>query len=83
MTVPAPAYATGMEQDQPYVAPFLRRLMTGASEEQILEASENLRGYLRAMYAIYLRQERTRRERDSRASNARDRFPGDGAQPHV
>lgn len=73
----------GMEQDQPYVAPFLRRLMKGASEEQILEASENLRGYLRAMYAIYLRQERARRERDSRASNAHGRFSRSGGQPRI
>lgn len=83
MTAPAVAYATGMEQDQPYVAPFLRRLMKGASEEQILEASENLRGYLRAMYAIYLRQERARRDQDSRASEPHDRFPDSGAQPHI
>jgi hypothetical protein len=51
------------EEQKPYVAPFIRRVMKGKSEEEILEASENVRGYLRAMYQIYLRQQRVARER--------------------
>lgn len=53
---------TNKEDEKPYVAPFIRRVMEGKSEEEILEASENLKGYLRAMYQIYLRQQRVARE---------------------
>lgn len=45
------------EVPQPYVAPFIRRLMKDATEEEILQASENLRQYLLVMYDIYRRRE--------------------------
>lgn len=43
--------------DQPYVAPFIRRLMKDATEEEILEASENLRQYLLVLYDMFLERE--------------------------
>jgi hypothetical protein len=53
--------------DQPYVAPFIRRLMKDATEEEILEASENLRRYLNVLYDIFLRQEEERLRKQSRS----------------
>lgn len=45
------------EPTERYVAPFIRRLMKDASEEEIQEASENLRQYLLLMWRIYCRRE--------------------------
>jgi hypothetical protein len=39
--------------EQPYVPPFIRRLIKDATEEEILKASENLRQYLLILYRIY------------------------------
>lgn len=50
-------------KDMPYVAPFIRRLMKDATEEEILEASENLRQHLKILYGMFV--ERERRERDA------------------
>ena len=42
---------------QPYVAPFIRCLTKGATEKEIVEASENLRQYLLVLYDIGLERE--------------------------
>jgi hypothetical protein len=69
-----------MEQETPYVPPFIRRLMPNASEEQIIEASENLRAYLKLLYGIFLRKEAERLRTDSEESKPSARF-GDGGHP--
>lgn len=48
------------ENKAPYVPPFLRELMNGKNEEEILQASENLRGYVLAMYETYKRMQKER-----------------------
>jgi len=44
------------DQSQPYVPPFVRELMKDASEEEILEAVENLRRCIKVLYAISERE---------------------------
>lgn len=75
-TMPLTCYVAlrAMQSDKPYVAPFIRRLMPDASEEEILEASENLRGYLKILYGLFLEQEAKRRNADSPREAAHDRF---------
>lgn len=73
-----------MQQGEPYIPPFIRELMPNATEEEIAEAAQNLRGYLSALYRIFLRREaRERRERaaDSATSKARGRFGEGGILP--
>jgi hypothetical protein len=50
------------ENKKSYVAPFIRTLMPDATEDQILEASENLRGYLLAMQEL---RRRIRRKQET------------------
>lgn len=40
--------------EKPYVAPFIRRLMSNATEDNILEANENVRDLVCALYEVYL-----------------------------
>lgn len=47
---------------QPYVPPFIRRRMPNATEEEILEAAENLKRYLTVMYRIFREREDRKRE---------------------
>jgi len=46
-----------MKNEEPYVPPFVRRVMKDATEDEILEATARLRRYLKAMYAIYQKKE--------------------------
>lgn len=48
------------EADKPYVLPFIRRRMPNATEEEILEANENMRQYLLLLWRIHLREEEER-----------------------
>ncbi|UYN96065.1 MAG: hypothetical protein KIT25_03730 [Enhydrobacter sp.] len=70
-----------MSQEQPYVAPFIRRRMPDASEEDILAASENLRAYLKLLYGIFLHQEVEKRHGDSETREPDARFGADGTPP--
>lgn len=70
-----------MPQEKLYVAPFIRRLMPSGTEEEILEASENLRAYLNALYNIYLAQEAGSSAADSPEQEGHDRFTNKGAMP--
>lgn len=71
-----------MESDRPYVAPFIRRLMPDATEDEIVEASENLRRYLLIMYDIFLEREAALADSPDNAGD--DRVELDGASPvHV
>jgi len=42
----------GVSKEAAYIPPFVRELMSGASEEELLAATENLKAYLRALYAL-------------------------------
>lgn len=70
-------YASLMKAEKPYVAPFIRDLMKGAKEEEILEASETLRAYLHVLWGIFTRQ-RGRSEADSLNRTEHDRFGAEG-----
>jgi len=50
-----------MENEEPYVPPFVRRVMKDATEEEVLEATARLQRYLKAMLAIYRSIEERRR----------------------
>jgi hypothetical protein len=54
-SIPITVTIDTMERGNSYVAPFIRKLMPTATEEEILEASENLRGYLVAMRETFRR----------------------------
>lgn len=54
-----------MEETKPYIPSFIRRLMVNASEQERLEATERLRRYLLAMYAIFLEMEAKKNGWDS------------------
>lgn len=43
--------------EKPYVAPFIRKLMPHATETEILEANENVRDLVCALYDICLAHE--------------------------
>lgn len=63
-----------MQSEKPYVAPFIRRLMPSASEEEIVEASENFRTYLKILYGLFLEHEAKLLLRDSERDDAHGRF---------
>jgi hypothetical protein len=44
-----------MKNEEPYVAPFIRRRMPNANTAEMQEASENLKSYLQVLWRIYLR----------------------------
>lgn len=69
-----------MQDKKPYVAPFIRRAMAGASEEEIVEASENFRAYVRLLFAAFM-QQKCAAQLDSRDSEAHGRFPLGGPPP--
>ena len=68
-----------MRKDEHYVPPFIRRLMPAASEKEIVQATENLRAYLKVLYEIFL--EREAKLRDSQHDGSHDRFGNDGTKP--
>lgn len=66
-----------MPKEEPYIPPLVRRLMKDATEEELVQASENLRRYVRALYATFLRMEAEQDatvRRDSCDSDGHDRF---------
>lgn len=54
-----------MHHEKPYIAPFIRRLMPTATATEIVEASENLRDFLNALYDMFLEQEAKQKVADS------------------
>jgi len=68
-----------MRKDEQYVPPFIRRLMPNASEQEIEQAAENLRAYLKLLYEIFL--EREAKARDSEENRTHDRFVNDDTTP--
>ncbi len=46
-----------MRKDIPKISPLVRELMPGATEEELQEATENLRAYLAVAYRIFRRLE--------------------------
>lgn len=72
-----------MDHEKPYVPPFVRRLMPTATEAEIEEASERLRGYLMLLYRIFLRKEAEQQQRDSQQSAPDARFGNDGGSPSL
>jgi DNA invertase Pin-like site-specific DNA recombinase len=65
-----------MQRDTQYVPPFIRRLMPTASEAEISEAAENLRGYLLILYRAFLAREAKRQASDSPTEQPHGRFTG-------
>jgi hypothetical protein len=53
-----------MPSEEPYVPPFVRELMKGSTEDQILRATENLRQYLNVMLEAGIRLEQEQQERE-------------------
>lgn len=68
-----------MLEEEPYIPPFIRRLMPNASEEEIIQAAENLRAYLKVLYGIFL--EREAKADDSDQNSKYDRFQDGGPNP--
>jgi hypothetical protein len=58
---------------QPYIPPFLRKKLKDASEQELEEATENLRRYLQALYRMFEKQEQERQEIWRRAEENRAR----------
>lgn len=75
MTIPLQLPCWPMRKDEQYTPPFIRRLMPHASEQEIEQAAENLRAYLKVLYEVFL--EREAKARDSRRSESHDRFGND------
>jgi hypothetical protein len=69
-----------MHNKEIYVPPFLRRALKGATEEEIIAASETLRAYLRVAFEAFLRK---RQQCDSLGLTRHDRFSDGGMPPHV
>lgn len=72
-----------MQPDPPYVAPFIRKLMPHATEQEIVEASENLRAYLKLAFEAFLRNRQATHQRDSRDMPDHDRFAEGGVPPSI
>jgi hypothetical protein len=68
-----------MQEGEPYIPPFIRRLMPNSTEQEIEQAAENLRAYLKLLYEIFL--EREAKARDSEETKTHDRFGNDGTEP--
>ena len=67
-----------MQQGEPYIPPFVRRLMPNATEEEIIEAVHHLREYLLALYRMFLEREARGRSTDSAPTDGRVRFEEGG-----
>lgn len=63
-----------MQSGEPYIAPFIRRVMPNASEAELVEAAANLKAYLRVLYQLFLDQEAANLHPDSAATADHDRF---------
>lgn len=63
-----------MGSEEPYIPPFLRHKLKGATKEELQQATDNLRRYLKAAYAVYLKIEERRSRTDSPESRADVRF---------
>lgn len=74
-----------MQHAKPDILPFLRRRLNGASEDQLLLATENLRRFLKAAYTVYLKIEEQQSQIDSPKFKGDDRFEGGSfkASPHM
>ena len=70
----------GKPEETAYIPPFVRELMSGASEEELLAATENLKAYLRALYALAQSIEIDERA-DSSALAPHGRFNDNGHGP--
>jgi len=69
-----------MHNEETYVPPFLRRALKGASEEEIVSASETLRAYVRVAFEAFLRK---RQQYDSLGLARHDRFTDGDVMPHL
>jgi site-specific DNA recombinase len=63
-----------MPNAEPYIPRFLRYKLKGATEEQLRQATDNLRRYIKAAYAVYLKVDERRSHADSPESRGDDRF---------
>jgi len=70
-----------MSQEDPYIPPFVRRVMRGATKEELLEATSRLRRYLKAMYGIYVQLAEQKAAGDSEQTKMHGRLPTDSADP--
>jgi hypothetical protein len=73
-----------MQEGEPYIPPFVRRAMKNATEDELRQAADYLRGYIQAVYATFLRMEAERAKNadcDSADVAAHDRFGLGGLEP--
>lgn len=70
-----------MQSDEPYIPPFVRRAMRGATEADLLQATDNLRCYLKVMYALFRELESEKARSDSHESAGDVRFEEGADQP--
>ncbi|TAJ36856.1 MAG: hypothetical protein EPO55_20235 [Reyranella sp.] len=70
-----------MQIDEPYIPPFIRRLMPSASEQDLLRATNNLRRYLSVMYRLFRELEVEQARADSHRPMLDDRFQSGGDNP--
>ncbi len=69
-----------MHDEELYIPPFIRRLMPNASEEEIKEAAENLRGFVDALYRLHLADQERRRRTDSAIAEVHGRVRESGPE---
>jgi site-specific DNA recombinase len=63
-----------MQSNEPYIPPFLRRRLKGATEESLLEATDSLRRLLKVVLVIYRKTEAKKTRSDSPEIDCDDRF---------
>lgn len=63
-----------MSQEDPYIPPFVRRAMNGATEDELVQATDNLRQYLRVMYKLFRELEAASASGDSSEFDSNGRF---------
>jgi site-specific DNA recombinase len=63
-----------MQNEKQYVPPFVRHVMKDSTDQEIQEATENLRRYLMALYGMFLRAQTEKPRCDSSDFPNHDRF---------
>ena len=67
-----------MQHDkETYIPLFVREVMSGSTEQEIAQATENLWAYLEVLYRIFLEREERTRQCDSEQNRDHGRFRND------
>jgi hypothetical protein len=70
-----------MPSDEPYIPPFVRRAMQGATHAELLVATDNLRRYLKLMRRLHQALEAKKAHADSHDRQRDVRFQEGVHQP--